>query len=412
MGSWPQFHHDSRHSGWSTAQHVLDAASVQGLHTPYWWSAELGPVLASPAVGEDGIVYVAPAEGGLFALKLSPGASLKNALRWEKPVPGIVSSPALSTEFVYGYDGLGNVYCVHVENGTVAWRVTVGQSKETQWVNEPGGEQYPLVYPVVVPMLGGDPALQKETLFVGGPGYLHSFGVVNGKAEAILSLHPADDTVTSPAVFGRSIYVACHSKDPQVDVIRAYNLRGAVVRETPIDQVIHSSLTVADGVVYAVWLTNGKFQLHAFDRLSLNKLQSWNPPNLGQKPVDTTIATSTPAVADGVVYVGTLDGHLHAYDAKLGDTQTASGLPWQVQVGDGSEIHTSPAVANGLIYIGSDDGHVYAYDISGHLQGTFPTNDPPNEKVRSSPAVANGAVYFGSGTDDVGGLYVYGQPTN
>ena len=74
-------------------------------------------------------------------------------------------------------------------------------------------------------------------------------------------------------------------------------------------------------------------------------------------PVETGNAIqSSPAVANGVVYVGSEDGYLYAYDAvsaaKLWTTAT------------GNAIWSSPAVANGMVYIGSYDFSLYAYALN------------------------------------------------
>ncbi|HEV8336999.1 MAG TPA: PQQ-binding-like beta-propeller repeat protein [Candidatus Polarisedimenticolia bacterium] len=158
---------------------------------------------------------------------------------------------------------------------------------------------------------------------------------------------------------------------------------------------------------------------------------------------------ASPVVADGVVYVGSLDGHLYAIDqesgkekwnfksrmpiastaAVAGDTlyfvssvgslaalETATGKPKWVfaaefekrfeaknlhglpsaaqTIPDAWDLFTSsPAVANGKVYFGSGDSNVYAVDAAtGLLQWKFQTGDV----VHASPAVADGTVYIGS----------------
>ena len=62
---------------------------------------------------------------------------------------------------------------------------------------------------------------------------------------------------------------------------------------------------------------------------------------------------SSPAVVDGVVYVGSGDDYLYALDAASGQ------LRWRYQTG-GSSVYSSPAVVDGVVYVGSEDGSVYA----------------------------------------------------
>ncbi len=64
----------------------------------------------------------------------------------------------------------------------------------------------------------------------------------------------------------------------------------------------------------------------------------------------------------------------------------------------GNEVDSSPAVVNGVVYIGSGDSNVYALNATnGHKLWNYTTGGP----VFSSPAVVNGVVYIGGGDSDV-----------
>ncbi|WP_199243670.1 outer membrane protein assembly factor BamB family protein [Haloplanus rallus] len=97
---------------------------------------------------------------------------------------------------------------------------------------------------------------------------------------------------------------------------------------------------------------------------------------------------SSPAVVDGTVYVGSTDGSIYALP-------TDSGRPaWTFET-DG-EVRSSPAVVDGTVYVGSTDGAVYALSADdGSERWRFQAGDT----VRSSPAVVDGTVYVGSGGD-------------
>jgi hypothetical protein len=66
--------------------------------------------------------------------------------------------------------------------------------------------------------------------------------------------------------------------------------------------------------------------------------------------------TSSPAVADGKVYVGSYDGKVYCLNADTG------AFIWNYTTG--SNIHSSPAVADGKVYIGSYDDKVYCFGSS------------------------------------------------
>lgn len=61
---------------------------------------------------------------------------------------------------------------------------------------------------------------------------------------------------------------------------------------------------------------------------------------------------SSPAVADGTVYVGSADQHVDALDTENGKRR------WDFRTG--GAVCSSPAVVSGTVYVGSNDGSVYA----------------------------------------------------
>jgi outer membrane protein assembly factor BamB len=95
---------------------------------------------------------------------------------------------------------------------------------------------------------------------------------------------------------------------------------------------------------------------------------------------------STPAVAGGIVYVGSIStSNLYAVLASNGTKKWTYAL--------GSITRSSPVVVNGIVYIGCNDDKVYAINAStGALIWTYTTGDA----VASSPAVVDGVLYVGS----------------
>lgn len=123
---------------------------------------------------------------------------------------------------------------------------------------------------------------------------------------------------------------------------------------------------------------------------------------------------SSPAVARGVVYIGSGDGNLYAVDQETG------ALKWKFPTR--SRVASSPAVDGELVFFASYDGNFYAVDIATgkmkwsyktagerrfagkHLHGSVPlgeTMPDPFDFYLSSPTVLNGVVYFGSGDGNV-----------
>ncbi len=75
---------------------------------------------------------------------------------------------------------------------------------------------------------------------------------------------------------------------------------------------------------------------------------------------------SSPAVADGKVYVGSREGKVYALDASTG------AFIWSYTTGN--EVQSSPAVAGGIVFVGSIDGKVYALSATnGALMWSYTT---------------------------------------
>jgi outer membrane protein assembly factor BamB len=160
---------------------------------------------------------------------------------------------------------------------------------------------------------------------------------------------------------------------------------------------IVTSPAIADGVVYiAAW--DG--HLYAIDQETGK--EKWNFKS--HMPI-----ASSPAVVGDTLYFISSAGSLVALDIKTGKPKWTYGIEYERKfeaknlhgyppvaqtIPDAWDMFTSsPAVANGKVYFGGGDGNVYAVDAqAGTLLWKFPTKDV----VHSSPAVVNNTVYIGS----------------
>jgi outer membrane protein assembly factor BamB len=114
----------------------------------------------------------------------------------------------------------------------------------------------------------------------------------------------------------------------------------------------------------------------------------WTPYRTGD------MVESSPAVADGKVFVGSYDKKIYALDESKGNL-----WPTWTLYRTGGIVESSPAVADGMVFVGSDNGIVYALNYTGSVQWR---NLTATSVVLSSPAVADGMVFVGSSGD-----YVY-----
>ncbi|WP_405727579.1 serine/threonine-protein kinase [Streptomyces sp. NBC_01537] len=135
---------------------------------------------------------------------------------------------------------------------------------------------------------------------------------------------------------------------------------------------VSSSPAVAGGVVF---VGSNDHNLYAVDAATGE--QRWKFRTHGR-------VGSSPAVVGGVVFVGSEDGNLYAVDAASGERR------WKFS---SSPILASPAVAGGVVFVGSVDSNLYAVDAaSGERRWKFRTGNV----VDSSPAVVGGVVFVGS----------------
>jgi outer membrane protein assembly factor BamB len=127
-----------------------------------------------------------------------------------------------------------------------------------------------------------------------------------------------------------------------------------------------------------------------------------NTSTVASMKLDWTATTggpveSSPAVVNGVVYMGSGDDKVYALNATTGATL------WTATTG--GAVHASPAVANGVVYVGSNDDKVYALNAStGATLWTATTGGA----VVSPPLVAGSTVFVGSND---GSLYALNATT-
>ena len=106
---------------------------------------------------------------------------------------------------------------------------------------------------------------------------------------------------------------------------------------------------------------------------------------------------SSPAVANGYVYVGSNDGKVYQLNA--------SNIAQEIgQYTTGGLVISSPAVANGYVYVGSNDGKVYQLNAS-NISQVITSYSIGTAVYRTSPALVGSVVYIGSSNNK---LYALG----
>jgi outer membrane protein assembly factor BamB len=198
--------------------------------------------------------------------------------------------------------------------------------------------------------------------------------------------HETGDAFTSsPVVVDGMVLVGTndgklYALDAQHGGIRWEARTGAPIWSSPAVADKRVFVGSADGVLYCLGLTNGA-QRWRFETDG-SRLESQ------QYGFDRRTIQSSPAVANGIVYVGSRDGFLYAVSADSGK------LVWRYDH-QTSWVNDSPAVADGVVYVGtSDNSFFHAIDATS---GKELWRTRVGGVIWSSPAVSGDLVVFGDG---------------
>ena len=368
-GDWAMFHRDQSHTG-STGTDVSPNGTLK------WTFTAGGGIHSSPAV-VNGVVYFGSRDHYIYALNAETGQQI-----WSfKTDSWVESSPAVVDGVLYCGSNDGHLYAIDAATGAELWRFRAPYA------------------------IRSSPAVANNRVYVGSDDY-HFYAVDALTGKELWKLETDNLVISSPVVIEGIVVVG--SVDGSCYALNAENGRHRL--EFKVGASIVSSPAEADGVVY---LTNTAGLLYAVDARARNWLFEnrlyiyWKALYLygvaPKPPVPSGYiwaymlgfgnrVGSSPAVLDGVIYVGSDKSmiSMNAADQKIN---------WKFPASDW--ILSSPAVTSTAIYFGSNDGRIYALDrTTGVKLWDYLTGD----KVTSSPAVVDGRVFVGS---EDGRLYAF-----
>jgi outer membrane protein assembly factor BamB len=309
-----------------------------------------GRVVSAPAV-VDGVVYAGAGDvdepGVVVALDAATGA-----VRWRVELDGGAgtSSPAVAGGIVYVATMGGGLYALDAATGAVRWFA-----------------------PLINVQPFSSPAVVGGTVYVGESS---SPAVVDGIVYYGSSGSPSTVYAFDAATGVRRWQTAA----PEAGIHALDAETGAVKWVFATAAPVESAAAVAGGLVYA-WDTAGG--LYAVD--AATGQERW------QQQIGFTGGHGAPGVADGMVYslnMGPPGSDLVALDAATGTERWRFHFPAPNQ--------SSPALVDGVVYIGGgvEDRHLYALDAAtGEQRWALDLGDD----VDSSPAVVGGIVYVGTG---------------
>ena len=373
-----------------------------------------GPIVTSPAV-VDGVVYIGALDGHLHAVDVQSG---QEKWKFKSRMP-IASSPAVAQGTVYFVSSTGTLAALDGATGTPKWVFAAEYERKFQAKNLHGYPSAAQTIPDAWDIFTSSPALANGKVYFGsGDGNVYAVDAASGVLQ--WKFQTGDVVHASPAVVDGVVYIG--SWDSYLYALDAETGQLRWSFKTGEDPVIHnqqgfqSSAAVVDGTVYV-----GCRDAHVYAIDALTGRKKWD------YPTSKSWVIGTPAVRDGVVYVGTSDSaRFMALDAQLGRLRFNFDAK--------AYIFSSAALAGGMAYVGSHNGKLYALDTkTGKLEWEFQTDaskaDPlkvlnPDGSfnqdafaplfgdfedmyldfyryrsvgaVMSSPAVAGGVVFFGS----------------
>src|SRR5579872_512984 len=358
--AWWQFRFAANGTRFNPYETILSTHTVGGLQLK--WKYTTGPypgVVSSPAV-VNGVVYVGSEDKNVYALDANTGTKL-----WNYTTGANInySSPAVVNGVVYIGSWDDNLYALNAKTGRKLGSFATGF------------------------YIDSSPAVANDVLYFGSADTnLYALNATTGAKLWTFNVHNGEMN-DSPAVVNGVVYVSAGLSVYAIDATS-----GAQLWSSGNGSMIQSSPTVAGGAVY-FGADDPDGTIYALNATTGAPI--WTFPSGG---VPTY---STPAVAKGIVYVCvTIQGPFGYYGLVMALNARTGAELWSYPTN--GIIESSPAVANGVVYVGSEDNNVYALDASnGSLLWKYATGAP----VDSSPTVVNGMLYVGSGDRNV---YAFG----
>lgn len=305
--------------------------AVDALTGEIQWQVRLdGPVTSSPTVVDE-VLFVGSENGTLYALDCADGDDSTTAdaeqsdvddpepstqrTVWTATVGGPVrTAPAVAGSTVYVGGSDGTLSALSTQTGRTRWQTTVDEASTDA--------------AVTTPTLAGD------RVFVGSAsGRLYAFGT-GGRRRWRAEVE--SEIGSAAAVFDGTVYVG--SDDGRVHALDVSD--GTRRWEAEADGRVVGSPAVSREAVYAP-STDGR--LYAFDR----------DDGAAQWAVETNDAIlGSPALGGNTLYAGSRDGRLYAVDAWHGRVRWSRRL-------SGPVVFSSPAVVDGIVSVGTVDGALH-----------------------------------------------------
>jgi len=341
--SWPTFQFDNGRSGYNP-----HGRRPTGKITKLWETTD-GSFSSSPAVvGE--LLYHGTAANGLFAYDVEDGSTV-----WNSPTNGRIapSRPTVADGVVYIGDWEHIFYAFDSTTGSERWRYDAGAILNHDSVVADG-----VVY------------------FSDANGVIHAVSAADGTP--IWTLDTGFGITSLAMSDGCLFFGGSNSRISRLDAATGAVEWSHHVPYSP------RHIVLVDGIVYV----GGWPYLATYN--AVDGTERWR--------VYVGTISNSPAISDRLIYLGSTNNQLLAFDRATGEEQ------WAFTVGEHQiqGIVSDPAVVQNRVYFGGYDGYVYELHArTGKLMWAFDTGT----EITGSPAVVNRRLYIGS---RLGGMYAFG----
>lgn len=330
---------------------------------------------SSPVVA-DGKVIIGVADGelgheraGVVCFDACTGKRL-----WKAKIGADVhSSVAAINGKVYAVSNMGQVSCLEIETGTLAW------ARETHtprfgWTLSLGpvgispGRVF--VAPDYTPLVCLDPETGKQhwqrdqpsgryqtsSMFtlddVGYTSQRNWYGAVDVNTGEFLWKKDVERArgMCTPTRYGNVVYV------PHLNVLRAVHAgTGDEIWQAPLDGPMTQSPGLAVAHDGRVFITHGDgiYGSDAKTGERIWKLNTNDPELFAGSTWQSLAESSSPAVVGQYVYVGSDNGTFYGLEAATGK------IAWEYFIG--VPIKSSPAISGNMVFVSGFDGNVYAF---------------------------------------------------
>lgn len=345
-------------NGWPTFRGNLQMTGVSAAVLPekleLLWKVDTKEPFEATAAIANGIVYLPSLDGSCFALKLSDGSQVWKYLNKEKD--GVKSSPCIAGGVVAYGDEQGNYRGLDRKTGEQKWlyksnaevissgsfidgKIYFGSYDESLYcLNAADGK---LAWSVKTegpvhcsPTLVGD-----EMIVAGCDGNLRFVSIKTGKQTRMLEI--GGNIASTPAVIGsRIVFGTMGNQVIGVDIAKLEKLW---TYENPKRQMAFYSSAAVSGEL--AFIGGRDKLLHAIEIESGKS--KWTLAT--KKKID-----SSPVICGNRLFIGVTDGTLLAVDLATGEEK------WSYPAG-GEGFTSSPAIAEGRLVIGDLNGTVYCF---------------------------------------------------